>query len=288
MNSGDQSVDTHSSTITATESDRKNLSDKHLVSGVVNRVKVPDTNERRVVLTDPSIETIMLPIDCVRRLVNHHGETARRYFRDDQTIITTTTAHDDTLKELDWMEELDIVRRFGPDYHIPTEYSVYESSMSPLEQERAIADCMDGTEWFAKRLENHTTSVLLQAKGWLPWHYELCRPTMKHLDTDFLVFYAAGYQARVYELKADLDALISVLKPSGILLIGKQSTRFLSKAAPEIVAAAGARWRRKSGLVEAEHKPEKHSHWKAEVEKHLGTGQAIIDSYISTKVKENG
>ncbi|WP_436931236.1 hypothetical protein [Halosimplex halobium] len=258
------------------------------VSGIVNRVKVPDINERRAVVNDPSIDTVMLSIESARKLVDIHRETANTYFREDQTVITTTTVHDDTLKELGWLDELDIVRRFGPDYHIPTEYSVYQSPMSPEVQENAISDCMDGTEWFDKRLENHSTAVLVQAKGWLPWHFELCRPTMERLGTDFLVFYATGYKARVEELKRDLEALISVLHPSGILIIGKQSTRFLSQAPPEIVAAAGGRWRRKSGLEENRHNSKRHKNWKVNVEQDLGSGQAILNSYNSTKVKENG
>lgn len=286
MSPGDPLIDTGSDSIVP--ADQSDIGKECPVKGVVNRVKVPDVNERKAVLNDPSIETVMLSIDSARKLVCHHGETARTYFRDDQTVITTTTVHDDILKELDWSKELEIVRQFGPDYHIPTEYSVYQSSMSPIEQALAISDCMDGTEWFAKRLENHATSVLMQAKGWLPWHYELCRPTMKRLGTEFLVFYAAGYKARVYEPIADLKTLISVLNPSGILIIGKQSTRFLRKVTPEVVAAAGGRWRRKSGLVENDHKSENHRRWKARVEKYLGSGQAIIDSYSLTKVKENG
>lgn len=282
MSSGDSTVDTRSGTTTTAETSYKKPSEEHPVTGVVNRVKVPNVNERRVILSDPSIETVMLPIDCARRLVDRHRETARTYFRDDQTVITTTTVHDDTLKDLDWSRELDLVRRFGPDYHIPTEYSVYKSSMSPMEQESAITDCMDGTEWFANRLENHATSVLMQAKGWLPWHYELCRPTMERLGTDFLVFYAAGYEGRVYETKADLDALISVLKPSGILVVGQQSIRLLSKVPPEIVGAAGGRWREMSGLEDEGHKPRMHRRWKMGVEKYLVSGQAIIGSYSST------
>lgn len=264
-----------------------NRDDQLPVTGIVNRVKVPNTHEWRAVVTDPSIKTVMLPIDSARKLVELHSETARTYFRDDQTVITTTTIHDDILRKLDWGYELEIVRQFGPDYHIPTEYSVYQS-MTRSEQAQAITDCMDGTEWFSTRLENHSTTVLLQAKGWLPWHYERCRPTMKRLDKDFLVFYAAGYEGRVYELKEDLEALVSVLKPSGILVIGQQSVRFLSKTLPEVVAAAGCRWRRQSGLEEDGHDPQQHKRWKGKVEQYLATGQAILSSYEIPQVKENG
>jgi hypothetical protein len=210
------------------------------------------------------------------------------YFRDDQTVITTTTLHDEILKGLDWLHELDVIRQFSPDYHIPAEYSVYQSLMTRSEQAQAIADCMDGTEWFAKRLENHSTTVLVQAKGWLPRHFELCRPTMNRLDADYLVFYAAGYKARIYDLNDDLKNLVSTLDPSGILIIGKQSTRFLRKTVPEVVAAAGGRWRKKSGLEDDQHKPQAHMRWKQEVEQYLGAGQAIIDSYTTTQVRKNG
>ncbi|MFB6197863.1 MAG: hypothetical protein ABEI52_06290, partial [Halobacteriaceae archaeon] len=188
---------------------------------------------------------------------------------------------------LDWNAELEFIRRFSPDYHIPTDYSVYQS-MTESEQAQAIDNCMDGTEWIATRLKNHATTVLVQAKGWLPRHYERCQSTMKRLHHEFVVFYAAGYKARVHELNEDLKTLVSVLNPTGILLIGKQSVRFLRQTIPEVVAAAGGRWRRQSGLHDNEHSSQKHREWKQEVEQHLGSGQATIDSYTTSRVKENG
>lgn len=263
------------------------FSDEYPVTGIVNRVKVPNVNVRDAVLSDLSIENVMLSIDSVRKLVRHHDETAGTYFRDDQTVITTTTTHDDTLRELEWATELELIRRFGPDYHIPTEYSVYQT-MSSSQQVEAIDDCMEGTEWMVDRLENHSTEVLLQAKGWLPRHFERCQPTMERLETNFVVFYATGYKNRVDELKHDLKMLISKMKPNGILLIGKQSTRFLDQAVPEVVSAAGGRWRRKSGLAYEVHNPRKHRNWKMKREKELSTGQAILNSYGSIKVNADG
>jgi hypothetical protein len=230
----------------------------------------------------------MLSIDSARRLVDGHSKTASTYFREDQTVITSTTTHDDTLRNLSWHGELDIVRRFGSDYHIPTEYSVYDSTMSVETQAESIADCLQGVEWMSNRLANHSTEVLVPAKGWLPWHFELCRPTMERLETSFLVFYATGYGPRKNELREHLASLVSVLEPSGILLIGKQAPRFLSIAPPEVVATAGRRWGRKSGLEEEGHRPTKHSSWKMSIENELASGQAVLNSFGSNRVKENG
>ena len=287
MSSGETVPSTRSESTEQPEYGKPGFSDEYPVTGVVNRVKVPDVNERDAVLSDLSIKNVMLSIDSARKLVHHHDETAGTYFRDDQTVITTTTTHDDTLRELEWTRELDLVRRFGPDYHIPTEYSVYQA-MSCSQQAEAIDDCMEGTEWMSDRLKNHSTEVLLQAKGWLPQHFERCLPTMKRLGTKFVVFYATGYKNRVYELKQDLNTLISKMKPSGILLIGKQSTRFLGQAIPEVVSAAGGRWRWKSGLAGEGHNSKKHKNWKMRVEKELSSGQAILNSYGSTEVNADG
>lgn len=287
MSSGEAATGTNSDATKSLGKGKPGFSQEYPITGVINRVKVPDVKEQDAVLSDPSIETVMLSIDSVRRLVRHHDETAGTYFRDDQKVITTTTTHDDTLRKLEWATELDLVRRFGPDYHIPTEYSVYQS-MSRSQQAEAIDDCMEGTEWMADMLENHSIEVLMQAKGWLPWQFKRCLPTMRRLDTDFVVFYATGYKNRVYELKDDLNTLVSEMKPSGILLIGKQSVRFLSRAIPEVVGAAGGRWRWESGLVGEGHDPKEHSKWKMRVEKKLSCGQAILDSYDSTEVNEDG
>lgn len=287
MSSGEATVGSSSDAVKPLGKAKPGISREYPVMGVVNRVKVPNVNERDAVLSDPSIETVMLSIDSVRRLIHYHEETAGTYFRDNQTVITATTTHDDTLRRLDWTAELDLVRRFGPDYHIPTEYSVYQT-MSRSQQTEAIDDCMEGTEWMANMLTNHSTEVLVQAKGWLPWQFKRCLPTMKKLDTDFIVFYATGYKNRVYELKDDLNTLVSEMNPSGILLIGKQSVRFLSKAIPEVVSVAGGRWRWKSGLVGEGHDPKAHSNWKSSVEKELSCGQAVLDSYDSTEVNADG
>jgi hypothetical protein len=287
MNPVDTVQSTHSESTVPIGTPNSTASDDYLVTGIINRLKVPNATERNAVLHDSSITTVMLSIDSVRRLVEHHDETASTYLRDDQTVITTTTTHDEVLKEMDWTTELDLIRRFGPDYHIPTEYSVYQA-MPESQQNKAIDDCMEGTEWVAKRLENHATEVLVQAKGWSRRHFARCRPTMERLETDFVVFYATGYKNRVYDLLDDLQALISELQPSGILLIGKQSTRFLSKAPPEVVAAAGGRWWRQSGLAEDGHSSRKHSHWKTTVEAELASGQATLGSYASTEVSTNG
>jgi hypothetical protein len=287
MSSGEATSGTSSNAIASQGQNRRKSGQEPPITGVVNRVKVPDANERDAVLSDPSIKTVMLSIDSARKLVHHHDETAGTYFRNDQTVITTTTTHDETLRELDWSTELDLVREFGPDYHIPTEYSVYQT-MPRSQQQEAIDDCMDGTEWMAGMLENHSTEVLVQAKGWLSWQFRRCLPTMRRLDTRFIVFYATGYKNRVYELKYDLNALVSQINPSGILLIGKQSIRFLRRAIPEVVSAAGGRWRRKSGLTDEGHDPKEHSNWKTRVEKKLSCGQAILDSYESTEVNEHG
>lgn len=286
MSSGEAGVHTRSESTEPVHQTESRIGDEWPVSGVVNRLTVPNVTEWVAVVSDRSIETVMVSIDSARRLVDLHNETARTYFRDDQTVITTTTIHDDTLKELDWIEELDTVRRFGPDYHIPTEYSVYRT-MTDAQQEQAIDDCLQGTEWMAKRLENHSIEVLVQAKGWLAWHFERCRSTLECLGTNFVVFYATGYENRVDALVEDLKTLISGLKPSGILLIGK-SLRFLRRAPPEVVAVAGGRWRRESGLSINGHSPEKHADWKKKMESELSSGQALLTSYGSNEVNKDG
>lgn len=287
MSSGDVATGTNSNATEPQAKARPKFSDEYPVTGLVNRAKVPNKNERDAVLSDSSIETVMVSVDAARRLVQHHDETARTYFRDDQTVITTTTMHDDTLRKLEWDTELTLVRRFGPDYHIPTEYSVYQT-MSRSQQETAIDNCMEGTAWMAEMLTNHSTDVLVQAKGWLPWQFERCLPTMQQLETDYVVYYATGYKGRVYELRDDLNTLISTLNPSGILLIGKQSVRFLSRAVPEVVSAAGGRWRRECGLAGDGHEADEHRVWKRSVEQELACGQAILDSYDSTQVTNDG
>lgn len=282
MSSGEQIPDTSS------HGDNQSSSATESISGVVHRLNLPNQNERAAAISDSAIETVMLSVDSVRKLVDIHDTTARAHFGDELTVITSSIMRDDLLEELTWERELELVTEFGPDFHLPTEYSVY-NTMTKWKQERGIRDCMQGTEWFADQLAGYDTKVLVQAKGWLPWHFELCRKTMDRIDTDVVAYYCSEYKQRDSALNQAVRYLIKTLAPSQILLIGNQSERYLRKAPPQVTAAAGRRWRKKSGLFSnGTHNQAEHAHWHNSISGELARGQSMLSTFDTNKVNIHG
>ena len=247
--------------------------------GLVNRVKLPDQNRAQHILSDQSITKVMLNIDSVRKLLDN-GETGDSYFRDDQTVISTSFLPDQKLAELQWREELEYVREFAPDLHIPTDYSAYEEGMNDEEQIQAVKDCLEGTKWFDSQLTNHQTSVLVQANGWRREHFELCKSTMGELDTQCCVFYASEYGPRVEQAVKDINRLTAVINPEAVIVVGKQSSRTLKRLPPEVTTVASASWSEKSGIRAGDgHSSRMHVEWKNRVESELANGQSLLNTW---------
>lgn len=248
------------------------------IRGVVARA---ERHEKHQAFFGPSNSTANLvtySIEDAGRDVDDGLRAADR-FGADTTVITTTTIHDDDLRQLSWKRELEIVRSYQPDFHIPTEYSVYER-MSIPKQERSIRDCLEGTEWMAHQLRDSPIQVLVQLKGWKKWHFQLSKHTLDALNADFGVFYGTYYPS-ITELVEDVKRAIEVTGVSKILLLGRQSPNQLKRFPPEVVAAEGRRWARKlriSGFLEANFET-----FKEPIEAELGSGQSTLGSSHSRR-----
>jgi hypothetical protein len=234
----------------------------------------------------------MVPIYDARRDLED-GRTASDRFGESTAVITTTTVKDYHLRALTWKDELEIVRAYQPDYHIPTEYSVYEDTMGAAEQEKAIRDCMEGTEWMARKLAGEHTQVLVQAKGWEKWHFEICLQTLRKLRRQTIVFYGSGYAGpgvgnQLHRLLRDTRRAINVMGAEKVLLIGRQSPRELSKFPPQVVAAAGLRWFRELSDDAGEVTEEQYRMFDQQVRSRLGGGQAMLNQFMYTGVQTDG
>lgn len=192
---------------------------------------------------NPNELTVLLRLTTVRTLVNR-GETAESWFGETTTVVTTTTINDRILSELEWPEELEIVRAFEPDFHIPCDYPDYEEDDPDLRHDH-VWNCLEGTLWIAQNLVGTKTDVLPLIKGVTPEERRLCYQVYKHVGITYCVFYATQYftaNIGFNKLRKDLRTIVSEAPNLRIMLIGLQSPRRLKQLPPQIVAAAGQRW----------------------------------------------
>ncbi|MFA9518642.1 hypothetical protein ACERIT_15765 [Halopenitus sp. H-Gu1] len=187
--------------------------------------------------------TVLLRLTTVITLVNL-GHTAESWFGENITVITTTTINDKILSKLEWLEELEIVQAFEPDFHIPCDYPDYQTDDPDLRHNH-VWNCLEGTLWIAQNLAGTKTKVLPLIKGATPEERRLCYQVFDHLGINDCVFYGTQYftaNVGFYQLRDDLRTIVSEAPHLKIMLIGLQSPRWLTQLPPQIVAAAGQRW----------------------------------------------
>lgn len=213
--------------------------------GAVARVEAQWSHRDFVEAVEP--EYVMMKITHARRLMKN-GETFASYFgTDEPNYIITTTVNDASLNLLHWERELEIIEAVDPDYHIPTDYSVYEDHDDD-EQIDLIERCMEGTRWMHDQLADTDTEIIPLIKGLEREHRELCYETFDDLDLDYCAFYGTryftgGYGLRVNDLIEDVEDIAVEYDPD-ILAIGVLSPNYVRRLPTNVVAAAGqARWR---------------------------------------------
>jgi hypothetical protein len=185
---------------------------------------------------------ILLRINHVRALVNQ-GETADSFYGD-RTVVTTTTCRDEFLEELDWRQELSWIEKFRPDYHVPTDYPVYEGD-SPERRKRNIENMLTGAFKFQRELQSYSTQILPLIKGERPHEREICYNIFDSKGVEVAAFYGSQYylgNVGGNQLVKDVGKIASEKPELKIFLIGCQSTRDLSKMPPQVVGAAGQKW----------------------------------------------
>jgi hypothetical protein len=188
--------------------------------------------------------TVLLRITHVKTLVKK-GETADSYFGEHVTVITTTTINDRLLSNLNWVDELDLIRQFHPDFHIPCDYPVYKDN-DPLLRRKHVLKCLKGTIWMANNLYGTKTRVIPLLKGETPHERELCYQVFQYLDTRYCAFYGTQYftaNIGFYQLLEDLRTVVSESPHLQLMLIGLQAPHRLEQLPPQIVGRVAKRSR---------------------------------------------
>ncbi|WP_146047435.1 hypothetical protein [Haloferax marisrubri] len=226
-----------------------------------NPAKIDDTPRGTVILAEPQSahqrflqgipqETkVLLRISDANTLLNR-SETASTYYGDETTVITTTTVQDKYLSELTWERELELIKEFEPDYHIPCDYPVYKHDKE--DQRRGhVRNCLEGTLWVGQHLSDVKTRIIPLVKGETPSERGLCYRVFDEINAEYVAVYGTQYflSGKGFSpLLETLQAIASEASHLKIMLIGLQSPRLLEQAPPQVVAAAGQRWIRQVQL----------------------------------------
>jgi hypothetical protein len=216
------------------------------LNGAVALVERQRAHECFIEKAEPS--AILLKLKAVRALRNS-GETASTWTPSSTTVITTSTVQDSELQNWTWEQERDYISAFEPDYHIPTDYPVYNTHSDEERMER-IRSCANGTKWMASKLRNTKTDIIPLIKGHREREREIAFATAQEIDADLVTFYGTQYMtggngANLTTL-VDVASEIATNTPESInlFLIGLLSATYLRRLPDDVVAAAGLnQWR---------------------------------------------
>jgi hypothetical protein len=147
------------------------------------------------------------------------GETAESWFPDETRVITTTNVIDHRNATIPLEHnghrrgEIDIVREFGPDYHIPADRPDYVD-MGDAERYESTKECMVGTVAMANLIADAglDTRVIPFVKTATPAERELAYRTIDQLGMDYAAVYCNQYfndgrGVLIDELLEDLDVV---------------------------------------------------------------------------------
>lgn len=185
-----------------------------------------------------------------RRLLKRE-ETARTWFPDATTVITTTTIRDEELNLVTWERELERVLAFEPDFHIPTDYSTYEAQ-ERSDRLAAVLECLNGHLWMQRQLREHDadTQLIPIVKGTTEQERAVCYEVFDRAGfDDYCAYYATQYFTsgngiQIDALVEDVTAIADE-QDREILLIGLMSPNYLDRMPASVVAAAGQNaWRK--------------------------------------------
>jgi len=223
--------------------------------GAVANVERQQAHARFVRAVEP--DHVVMRITHARRLMQD-DTTFAEYYPDSVDVITTTTVPDNKLNLLGWnrddedlerYSELDILRAVEPDYHVPTDYTIYEE-MDAAEQREAVQYCVEGTRYMHEQTEDMDLTLLPLVKGRTREHREQFYDLFDDLGVEYVSFYATQYYTggrgvQQNDLVADVEKVTAEYDPE-LFVMGALSPRTLRRFPTNVVAASGLnQWRKR-------------------------------------------
>lgn len=223
--------------------------------GAVANVERQQSHLNFVEAVEP--EYVVMRITHARRLMKD-DLTFAEYYPESVDVITTTTVPDNKLNLLGWnrddedlerYSEIDILEQTEPDYHVPTDYTIYEE-MDADEQAEAVQYCVEGTRYMYEETEDMDLTLLPLVKGRERSHREEFYDLYDEIGVDYVSFYATQYYTggrgvQQNDLVADVEKVAAEYDPE-MFVMGALSPRVLREFPTNVVAASGFnQWRKR-------------------------------------------
>ncbi|WP_330633795.1 hypothetical protein [Halocatena halophila] len=192
----------------------------------------------------------LVKITTARQLLKR-GETAASWFPAGTDVITTSTVADRKLAQISWEDELEVIRRFEGNFHVPTDYSTYERQ-NAADRRANVERNLEGTFWMTRKIEtlDLDIGVIPLIKGctaaeWAIGFETLDRCPFEYSMTAFFAtqYFTGGAGIRINELVEDVRT-IAARQPRPVMLIGLLSAHYLKRMPRTVRAATGLnQWR---------------------------------------------
>lgn len=251
--------------------------------GIIPRIESSQMH-LEFVRNNQHIDWIMIDIHRAEALLNK-GVTAND-IGNDIKIITTTTVADEILAKYFLEKELEVVKKFQPDCHIPCDYPVYAKQP---EKDRIwfLNTYIKELERFNNESKDLDIPLIPLIKGTNYNERKICYDCFDKLNINYAAYYAAQHFGkrggnRIKELCNEIRGIVSESKLKYLMVIGLQSLNGIDRLPPQVIAAAGLKqWRTKSqlGMVPIEQACENYYRWKNEAESKLSCGLDVIREY---------
>lgn len=212
------------------------------IKGYVPQLENQRTHDQFLELA-PSLNSAMVKINHARALVNK-GIDAEDYAGEDRTVITTTTIMDEKLENLSWIEELNIIEKFNPDYHIAVDCPTYQEH-SKGQRMHNLRLYLQGLIWMENNIDS--VNILPLIKGETKDERRLTKQVLDFFDYEYAAFYVTQYLCvgeKHYKVIGEINRIANEFSDKKILVMGLQAPSYLQKYASNVVAVSGQRWRK--------------------------------------------
>jgi hypothetical protein len=257
------------------------MTDDLLPHGAIPKISARNDRHRRLFSGHEAAPYLFVRFSNAVYFENHPREFSSLLSSHQQLILANVDPDKDLVGRTP-DDEIARVEALKPSYYIPSDRWVYEDTMTVAEQLEEIDHCMSGTREVFHRVEKREdlpTTVIPIAKGWKKWHFERCRRTFEELELSYCAYDVTQYNS-INMILGDVNRLIDVIHPEGILLIGKLSPRHLRRCPPEVVAATGVdHWRKNCQLPSGKLSREKYRTWAEKANAAIRLAQSRLDQF---------
>lgn len=239
----------------------------------------------------------MIRIDQVNRMLGA-GITAASGFPRATTTITTSTIPDRALRLTPWKTELERLKEFEPDYHIPADTSVYKE-LPAKKQADLVIDHLRGYTKLSELIETEAASftrdppmtiplIKTTDEGLLYHTFEIMEAQGDTMAAFYATQYYTGKKGRWQDLIQDVKTIFRFAPEwFELLIIGCLGSHVLRQLPSGVVAASGLnRWREEvhpTTQSDAEMR-ERYMALGSEVQAALGVSSEILHTPVSVSL----